>query len=49
MIINGTNYVVIGEKKIQGANRSEITLRKPNGRRNYHVVRYGDGSMSSVI
>lgn len=48
MIINGTKYEVISEKKFSDLNRTEITLRKPNGKRLYHVVRYEDGTLSSV-
>lgn len=49
MTINGNHYLVLGEKKIDGMDRLEITLRKPNGKKLYHVVRYEDGSISGVV
>jgi hypothetical protein len=50
MTISGITYEVIGERNIAGfSNRVEITLRRPNGKRTYHVVRYEDGSVSEVV
>ena len=50
MTINGTKYEIISQKQICGfENRFEICLRKPKGKRFYHVVRYEDGSISGVV
>ena len=48
MTINGTTYEVLGEKKFSEMARTEITLRKPRGKKLYYVVRYEDGSFSPV-
>ncbi len=51
MIISGITYEVIAEKAFAfGATvRTEITLRRPKGKRIYHVVRYEDGSISEAV
>lgn len=50
MTIDGINYEVISETALAGfANRVEIKLRRLNGRRFYHAVRYEDGSLSGVV
>ncbi len=50
MSLGGITYEVIGEQKIAGfETRFEITLRRPNGKRIYHAVRYEDGSVSEVV
>ncbi|MGC4393744.1 hypothetical protein [Agrobacterium sp. M50-1] len=50
MSINGIFYEVVGEQKISGFdNRFEIRLRRPNGKRTYHAVRYEDGSVSEAV
>jgi len=50
MKISGIFYEVIGEQKIAGfETRFEITLRRPNGKRVYHAVRYEDGSVSEAV
>jgi hypothetical protein len=48
--INNVTYEVLGQVKIAGfENRVEITLRRPNGKRTYHAVRYEDGSISEAV
>lgn len=50
IMINNITYEVLGQVKISGFdNRFEITLRRPNGKRKYHAVRYEDGSMSEAV
>jgi len=50
MTIGGIFCEVIGETKISDfEGRFEITLRRPNGKRTYHAVRYEDGSVSEAV
>lgn len=48
MTINGQDYIIISENNFMPG-RVEFKLRKPNGKRFYHVVRYEDGTMSGVV
>lgn len=51
MQIDGQEYVLVSEKKftVRGEERTELTLRKPNGRRLHYVVVYANGTVSSVV
>ncbi len=51
MIIGGITYEVVAVAQFlhNGARREEITLRRPNGKRAYHAVRYEDGSLSEAV
>ena len=51
MEINGQKYEVIGTKQFthNGAVRTEVTLRKPHGKKLYTVVVYENGAMSEVV
>ena len=48
--ISGQQYQVISTKQFahNGQQRTELKLRKPNGRRFYFAVVYEDGSISEV-
>lgn len=50
MEINGITYEVLGEREIGGRpGRVEVILRRPNGKRLYHAVRYENGTVSGVV
>lgn len=46
--IGGITYSVIGSKAIQ-AGRTELKLRRPNGRRFYFAVVYENGAVSEAV
>lgn len=47
--INGITYNLIQEKPFGVFGRTEMTLRRPNGNRAYHAIRYEDGSLSEAV
>ena len=48
--INGQAYEVVGATKFEykGKQRTELKLRKPNGRRFYFATVYENGTISEV-
>ena len=50
MIISGIKYEIIKETAISGfPGRTEITLRRPKGKRLYHAVKYENGTISEAV
>lgn len=50
MIVRGVEYEVIRELNVPGfPGRVEFYVRRPRGKTKYHVVRYEDGSFSSIV
>jgi hypothetical protein len=51
MEVNGIKYEIVGIKTFRhnGVAREEITMKRKNGRRIYTVVRYENGTLSSVV
>lgn len=49
IIINGVKYEILGKKHFGVFGRYELTLKKLNGKRLYHAVRYEDGSISEAV
>ncbi len=49
--IDGVTYEIVRERQFQanGAVRTAIRMRRPNGKKFYEVVRYENGSLSSVV
>jgi hypothetical protein len=47
-IINGTLYVVLSA--IDSADgRTDLMVRRPNGRKNYFTTRFADGRFSDLV
>lgn len=46
--INGVTYNVVGSKAIK-LGRTELKLKRPNGRRFYFAVVYENGQISEVV
>lgn len=51
MTIDGIKYVVLSETPydFEGKTRYSIRLRRPRGKRVYVVIRYENGTLSSVV
>lgn len=49
--LNGTDYVVIASLTInyKGSERTQLTLRRPRGKVTYRVVKYANGTYSSIV
>jgi hypothetical protein len=50
LTFDGVSYVVLTEKTYEhnGSKRASITMKRPRGKRTYHVVRYENGTYSSI-
>ncbi len=51
LTLGGIKYEVVAEKpyEYQGKNRVAITMKRPRGKRFYHVIRYETGFYSGVV
>ena len=49
IVIGGVTYEVLEEKSFGIPNRTELSLRRPKGKRTFHAVRYEDGSISEAV
>lgn len=49
--IDGINYEVLKIKEYnhKGSDRQSITMKRPAGKKRYNVIRYENGSLSSVV
>jgi hypothetical protein len=49
--IDGVTYVIVRTREFEhnGAKRTSMTLKRPNGNRTYQAIRYENGAVSSVV
>lgn len=49
--ISGVTYIILGQREFsrKGAQRTELSLRKPNGRKVFHAIVYENGAVSEAV